>query len=154
MRYRTLKRVPLDFNAPLYITWKGYINPYPGPRDCPFCNGYGLGLKINPIQAHHLNYVSLLTGRWAHRHYSVDSGLKYKVYLDRKIFGDFSDLFGNCPYCKGKCVTRLPRKLKKRYKNWRPYDPPTGPGYQLWETLTEGSPISPVFETAEKLAGW
>lgn len=40
---------------------------------------------------------------------------------------------------------------------WRDYfkvDPPKGPGFQLWETTTEGSPISPVFDTAEKLAEW
>ena len=32
--------------------------------------------------------------------------------------------------------------------------PPTGDGYQLWETVTEGSPISPVFATPEELADW
>lgn len=30
----------------------------------------------------------------------------------------------------------------------------SGDGYQLWETCTEGSPISPVFATMEELAGW
>ena len=33
-------------------------------------------------------------------------------------------------------------------------DPPTGNGYQLWETTSEGSPLSPVFETPEELAEW
>lgn len=32
--------------------------------------------------------------------------------------------------------------------------PPTGDGYQLWETVSEGSPISPVFATPEELARW
>ena len=32
--------------------------------------------------------------------------------------------------------------------------PPTGDGWQLWETVTEGSPISPVFATPEELADW
>ena len=31
---------------------------------------------------------------------------------------------------------------------------PTGDGYQLWETTTEGSPISPVFETLDELCEW
>ncbi len=31
-------------------------------------------------------------------------------------------------------------------------DPPKGIGYQLWETTSEGSPISPVFHTKEALA--
>ncbi len=31
-------------------------------------------------------------------------------------------------------------------------DPPTGEGWQLWETITEGSPCTPVFSAAEGLA--
>lgn len=27
-------------------------------------------------------------------------------------------------------------------------------GWQLWETVSEGSPVSPVFDTPEELAGW
>lgn len=32
--------------------------------------------------------------------------------------------------------------------------PLPGEGWQLWETVTEGSPISPVFGSAESLAEW
>ncbi len=31
------------------------------------------------------------------------------------------------------------------------YDPPAGDGYQLWETVSEGSPVTPVFEKPEEL---
>lgn len=34
------------------------------------------------------------------------------------------------------------------------YEPPTGEGFQLWETVSEGSPISPVFESLEELCIW
>ncbi|WP_070017068.1 hypothetical protein [Streptomyces nanshensis] len=37
---------------------------------------------------------------------------------------------------------------------WEPYGPPAGEGWQLWETVTEGSPLSPVFDTADGLASW
>jgi len=37
---------------------------------------------------------------------------------------------------------------------WVGTDPPTGEGFQLWETTSEGSPVSPVFETDEALAEW
>jgi len=37
---------------------------------------------------------------------------------------------------------------------WKPTEPPMGDGYQLWETTSEGSPISPVFSTPEALAEW
>jgi len=33
-------------------------------------------------------------------------------------------------------------------------EPPTGEGYQLWETTTEGSPQSPVFKTLDELCEW
>ena len=32
--------------------------------------------------------------------------------------------------------------------------PPKGQGYQLWETTSEGSPISPVFVTLDELCEW
>lgn len=34
------------------------------------------------------------------------------------------------------------------------YDPPSGDGYQLWETTSEGSPKSPVFESLDELCAW
>lgn len=34
------------------------------------------------------------------------------------------------------------------------YDPPDGEGYQLWETATEGRPISPVFKELDVLCIW
>lgn len=33
-------------------------------------------------------------------------------------------------------------------------EPPKGDGYQLWETTSEGSPVSPVFETLDALCEW
>lgn len=33
-------------------------------------------------------------------------------------------------------------------------EPPKGPGWQMWQTVSEGSPISPVFKTPEELAQW
>lgn len=33
-------------------------------------------------------------------------------------------------------------------------DPPEGPAWQLWETVSDGSPISPAFASADELAGW
>ena len=34
------------------------------------------------------------------------------------------------------------------------FGPPKGEWYQVWETTSEGSPISPAFETPEELAEW
>lgn len=37
---------------------------------------------------------------------------------------------------------------------WERTEPPEGDGWQLWETVSEGSPISPVFATGDQLAAW
>lgn len=38
-------------------------------------------------------------------------------------------------------------------ESWTEFGPPPdGEGYQVWETVSEGSPISPVFKTPEELA--
>ena len=34
------------------------------------------------------------------------------------------------------------------------YDPPAGDGWQVWETVSEGSPLSPVLATREALVEW
>ena len=57
-----------------------------------------------------------------------------------------------CSFCGGKAAIWPSPKIEKQSKNWKPTNPPKGDGYQLWETVSEGSPISPVFATAEELA--
>ena len=37
---------------------------------------------------------------------------------------------------------------------WDGTPPPEGEGFQLWETTSEGSPVSPVFETLDALCEW
>ena len=59
--------------------------------------------------------------------------------------------WGVCPVCGGHAVH--PDYLE-RYEAWEPTEPPEGEGYQLWETTSEGSPASPVFESLDKLCAW
>lgn len=61
----------------------------------------------------------------------------------------------------GREVKRVPvdfdwpaRKVWLGYQQPDESDPPEGEGWQLWETVSEGSPVSPVFPTAEELATW
>jgi len=63
-------------------------------------------------------------------------------------------IFGNCSYCKGEGVLWQSDKIKKLHDEWKKFEPPFGDGYQLWETTSEGSPISPVFESLDKLCEW
>ncbi len=59
-----------------------------------------------------------------------------------------------CPKCNGECENWQHPKAKELYESWEDYEPPTGEGFQLWETTTEGSPSSPVFKTFEELCEW
>lgn len=45
-------------------------------------------------------------------------------------------------------------EAKRLAEEWEPHEPPEGEGWQLWETVSEGSPVSPVFATAEELPAW
>ena len=47
------------------------------------------------------------------------------------------------------CLPYYPEHRAKWY-----YEPPSGEGFQMWETTSEGSPQSPVFKTLEELCTW
>jgi hypothetical protein len=63
-------------------------------------------------------------------------------------------VYGLCPTCNGEGRVWGSPEDKQKYEAWEPQEPPTGPGFQLWETTSEGSPQSPVFATLEALAAW
>jgi len=59
-----------------------------------------------------------------------------------------------CPKCEGD-GSRWPDKAsEERYNNWKRTDPPIGDAYQMWETVSDGSPISPPFLLPAQLARW
>lgn len=54
-----------------------------------------------------------------------------------------------CDACSGHgSIETYPGQLKES-ESWEPEEPPTGEGWQLWEDVSEGSPVSAVFETVE-----
>jgi hypothetical protein len=64
------------------------------------------------------------------------------------------DVYGLCPTCEGEGRLWDSPADKQKCEAWERQEPPVGPGFQLWETTTEGSPQSPVFTTLEELAAW
>lgn len=56
-----------------------------------------------------------------------------------------------CPTCDGKCEVGTDEQ-RAAHDAWEQTEPPTGDGWQLWETVSEGSPITPVFVSADALA--
>lgn len=63
-------------------------------------------------------------------------------------------VYGLCSTCNGEGSVFESEEHQKLYEEWKEQEPPTGEGYQLWEICNEGSPMSPVFPSAEELADW
>lgn len=59
-----------------------------------------------------------------------------------------------CDVCKGEGSIWSSPEAKAASETWEIIEPPSGTGYQMWETVSEGSPISPVFATPEGLASY
>jgi hypothetical protein len=57
-----------------------------------------------------------------------------------------------CKTCGGDGSAEKWVGQKKAAKKWKPTKPPKGPAWQLWETTSEGSPVTPAFDTPEELA--
>jgi hypothetical protein len=57
-----------------------------------------------------------------------------------------------CPRCEGHGTVFRDDAHKAAYDAWEPQEIPTGEGWQIWSTTSEGSPITPVFETPEECA--
>lgn len=57
-----------------------------------------------------------------------------------------------CANCQGEGDIWPTPEAKAAYDNWKEVEPPVGVAYQIWETVSEGSPISPPFSTPEGLA--
>lgn len=62
--------------------------------------------------------------------------------------------WGLCPTCRGHASVEVYPGQRAEAEAWEPTEPPSGEGWQMWETTSEGSPMSPVFATADELAAW
>ena len=132
---RELKRVPLDFDHPLNKTWEGYVYPNPDLNaSCTECDGTGYTKEA----------------------LAVDIGTSSARFEICEQLG----VEWECPACEGYGEMSSEEQQKAEgaaFEYWSSnvrHDPPTGEGYQMWETVSEGSPITPVFATPDELASW
>lgn len=177
---REIRRVPLDFDWPRNKPWEGFVSPE--WRSCPneecshgtttsgcwvesivhlllmLDDGPRRGRELHPwLRALPLvpnmppgkdiiAFGTGLAGREASwlGHDAIDRWKATKAIV--RAAGLPEDYF-TCKTCGGSAVH------PDDYA-WERTDPPQGQGWQLWETVSEGSPISPVFAAPEELARW
>ena len=58
-----------------------------------------------------------------------------------------------CPHCNGYGDIATDEQ-REAVDAWEGTPPPEGDGYQIWETVSEGSPVSPVFKNKQELINW
>lgn len=81
-------------------------------------------------------------------HDSLNCGIAIRARCEREGVSD------TCATCGGHASLERYPGQRDAQEAWQSTEPPTGEGWQLWETVSEGSPVSPVFATAEELAQW
>jgi hypothetical protein len=162
---REIYRVPLDFSWPLHKVWEGFLNPY--WKKCAHCGGTGatLGSRWLDKWLGEFEEVALMKRRGGligdrerqvAELFAALSGVKIEdlciggmaIYSIREKLLEIAGLpgWGRCTACDS---TGISADVKAKYETWEEELPPEGEGYQLWETVSEGSPISPVFPTKE-----
>ncbi len=80
-------------------------------------------------------------------------GTDYKIYQAISKAAGLPH-FGHCVTCDGSGGLEVYVGQNTDRDAWKESEPPAGEGWQLWETVSEGSPISPVFADADGLAHW
>jgi hypothetical protein len=78
-------------------------------------------------------------------HDSVNAHVCVKARCEREGISD------ECATCSGAGSVFRDDEHRMAHDGWAETKVPTGDGWQVWETVSEGSPITPVFPTAEAL---
>lgn len=87
------------------------------------------------------------------RNSSAGSSWEYQIRAGILRGAGLED-WGGCTTCDGEGTLERYPGQRAEAEAWEGTNPPTGEGWQMWETVSEGSPVSPVFATAEDLAQW
>lgn len=89
---------------------------------------------------------------WARHNPMFHDSINCWTVIRARLIREGADEWCRC--CAGNGEHWPSMRVKMLYDTWESSDPPEGPGFQLWETTTEGSPISPVFITLWELCQW
>ena len=119
-----------------------------GERLYDFTHTWTPGTGWTPKQPPHVP-TAREVNEWSLSGMGHDSINQWKVVKAECVRQGVSE---TCDYCHGESVIWLYEEDRLRYEAWESREPPEGDGYQIWETVSEGSPISPVFARPEQLA--
>lgn len=103
----------------------------------PYKNGY----IPTPQEVNDWNILSM-------GHDGINSGVCIRARCEREGYSVL------CSDCKGNGNLWHPADAEEKAENWERTEPPAGEAYQIWETVSEGSPISPAFSNPRILAEW
>jgi hypothetical protein len=81
-------------------------------------------------------------------HDSINASVVIGARCEREGVSDI------CATCGGHASVEAYPGQRAEAEAWEATEPPEGEGWQLWTTVTEGSPMSPVCASAEDLAAW
>jgi len=90
--------------------------------------------------------------QWARTNFMGHDGINQMLCVE--VRAKRLGVFGKCELCKGEGDLWFSDEIKKLSEEHESREPPEGEGYQLWETCSEGSPVSPVFKTLDELCEW
>jgi hypothetical protein len=142
------------------ITWLGYSTMRGGHNWHPMFESTHISRPIDPKLFEVINGLVLAGSKIKQAKYrtrkpeglsGLGSGDDYSITLLLLRNAGLPLDWGICPECHGDDIDP---KVKVAYDAWKKTEPPVGDGYQVWETVSEGSPISPVFETSEACVTW
>lgn len=194
---REIKKVQLDFNWPMNMVWRGFLNPYHSQK-CEACGGSGLNEatkqlsdnwyrymggenhwsdkltqdEVNALikegRLHDLTHIWSKDGGWQPKEPMPNvtaemvnawsrEGMGHdaiNMWICRDVRAKRLGIYGLCECCSGEGELWFSDKIKELNENFESYEPPEGDGYQIWETVSEGSPISPVFNDKESMIKW
>lgn len=105
--------------------------------------------KLLPMTPELLAFCEALAGRKIDQ--LCGSEVSWNIATTLKSAAKVDDKWGECPVCEGHADDPAKRAAAEA---WTETEPPAGDGFQLWETTSEGSPVSPVFATIEDLCKW
>lgn len=121
------------------------VTPNWWKTDCKECGGSGWTRKVLEPTLEEVNEATAAGGMF--------NDLAVGNYALLNVRCELLGIEKYCPTCEGHGDIAT-AELRKEIDEWEPPSLPEGPGYMLWQTISEGGPVSPVFETLDELAEW